>query len=132
MLLVLLLGGLTCSPGEVLQVLPRRSEIQLHICIAVLPATIFTQVIDLVSDSLVEPSMASWMARVVHEFSGENEHELSLCMDEVVEVVDEEACGWWYGRIKSADESGPAKRHGWFPASYVKPLAPMPTRAPPR
>ena len=73
------------------------------------------------------------MACVVRDFVGENEHEMTLCVDEHVEVLSEEACGWWFGRIKNADdESGPSQRHGWFPGSFVRPHAPMPTRAPPR
>ena len=75
--------------------------------------------------------MTSWMAVVVHEWSGEDENEMSLFVDDIVEVVCEKDCGWWYGRIKSAAKSGPAHRQGWFPSPYVKPLAPMPTRAPP-
>ncbi|KAL2754955.1 hypothetical protein ACRALDRAFT_2042781 [Sodiomyces alcalophilus JCM 7366] len=72
------------------------------------------------------PAKAKMRAKVLYDFDGQRENELSVRAGEVIEIVQKENNGWWLGK----NSSGQA----WVPAAYVEEMAPEPTpvqRAPP-
>ncbi|ROT43635.1 hypothetical protein SODALDRAFT_43707 [Sodiomyces alkalinus F11] len=72
------------------------------------------------------PAKAKMRAKVLYDFDGQRENELSVKAGEVIEIVQKENNGWWLGK----NASGQA----WVPAAYVEEVAAEPTpvqRAPP-
>ncbi|KAF7547444.1 hypothetical protein G7Z17_g7717 [Cylindrodendrum hubeiense] len=70
------------------------------------------------------PSKPKIIAKVLYDFSGQKENELSISAGEMVEIVQKESNGWWLAK------KGPGQ--AWVPAAYVEEQAPPPApRAPP-
>ncbi|KAJ2898084.1 hypothetical protein MKZ38_004196 [Zalerion maritima] len=72
------------------------------------------------------------MAKVLYDFTGERENELSIHVGDIIEVVQKENNGWWLAKTGAGQ--------AWVPASYVEevktappppPLAPRPPPPPP-
>ncbi|ROW14700.1 hypothetical protein VPNG_03747 [Cytospora leucostoma] len=68
------------------------------------------------------PAKAKIMAKVLYDFAGEKENELTIRAGDLVEVVQKEANGWWLAK----NSNGQA----WVPAAYVEEQAPAPAPAP--
>ncbi|PHH60185.1 hypothetical protein CDD81_1965 [Ophiocordyceps australis] len=69
------------------------------------------------------------MAKVLYDFAGQKENELSIVEGELVEIVQKENNGWWLAKK--------AQGQAWVPAAYVEEQAapapaPRPPPAPPR
>ncbi|KAF3764606.1 hypothetical protein M406DRAFT_91373 [Cryphonectria parasitica EP155] len=73
------------------------------------------------------PAKAKIMAKVLYDFAGTKENELTIRAGDLVEVIQKENNGWWLAK----NASGQA----WVPAAYVEEQAPAPppatSRAPP-
>lgn len=64
------------------------------------------------------------MAKVLYDFAGQRENELTIKAGDLIEVVQKETNGWWLA--KNGDGQA------WVPAAYVEEQAPAPApRAPP-
>lgn len=68
------------------------------------------------------PAKPKIMAKVLYDFNGSKDNELSVTAGELIEVVQKENNGWWLGK----NASGQA----WVPSAYVEEQAPA-VRAPP-
>jgi myosin-1 len=65
------------------------------------------------------------MAKVLYDFAGQKENELSIRAGEVIEIVQKENNGWWLAKTSGGQ--------AWVPAAYVEeqaPPAPPPIVAP--
>ncbi|KAL2203911.1 myosin [Sarocladium strictum] len=72
------------------------------------------------------PAKPKVTAKVLYDFAGQKENELSITAGEVVEIVQKESNGWWL-----AKKSG---KQAWVPAAYVEEQAsapPPPAKAKP-
>ncbi|KEY64244.1 hypothetical protein S7711_09037 [Stachybotrys chartarum IBT 7711] len=73
------------------------------------------------------PAPAKVLARVLYDFAGQKENELTIRAGEILEIVQKENNGWWLAKTATAQ--------AWVPAAYVEeqaPPAPPPApRAPP-
>ncbi|KAI3394634.1 hypothetical protein diail_2498 [Diaporthe ilicicola] len=70
------------------------------------------------------PAKAKIMAKVLYDFAGQRENELTIKTGDMIEVVQKETNGWWLA--KKGDGQA------WVPAAYVEEQAPAPApRAPP-
>ncbi|KAI0474079.1 P-loop containing nucleoside triphosphate hydrolase protein [Xylariaceae sp. FL0804] len=69
------------------------------------------------------PAKAKVMAKVLYEFKGQRENELSVRAGDMVEVVQKENNGWWLAK----NASGQA----WVPSAYVEEQAAPAPRPPP-
>ncbi|KAG9256135.1 P-loop containing nucleoside triphosphate hydrolase protein [Emericellopsis atlantica] len=56
------------------------------------------------------------MAKVLYDFAGQRENELSISKGDTIEIVQKESNGWWLGKT--------AAGQAWVPAAYVEELAP--------
>ncbi|KAI5457936.1 myosin-5 [Mariannaea sp. PMI_226] len=63
------------------------------------------------------------MAKVLYDFAGQKENELSIVAGELVEIVQKENNGWWLAKKGNGQ--------AWVPAAYVEEQAPPAPRAPP-
>ncbi|KAH7374968.1 P-loop containing nucleoside triphosphate hydrolase protein [Plectosphaerella cucumerina] len=61
-------------------------------------------------------------AKVLYDFQGQKDNELTIRVGDVIEIVQKENNGWWLGK----NASGQA----WIPAAYVEELPPEPVPAP--
>lgn len=68
------------------------------------------------------PAKVKIMAKVVYDFQGQKENELSITAGELIEVVQKENNGWWLAK----NASGQA----WVPAAYVEEQKQAPAPAP--
>lgn len=68
------------------------------------------------------PAKAKIMAKVLYDFAGEKENELTIKVGDMVEIVQKETNGWWLAK-KSGGQA-------WIPAAYVEEQAPAPAPAP--
>ncbi|KAK6820880.1 myosin I myo5 [Apiospora arundinis] len=71
------------------------------------------------------PAKAKMQAKVLYDFAGQKENELTIKAGDIIEVVQKENNGWWLAK----NASGQA----WVPAAYVeeiKAAAPAPAPAP--
>ncbi|KAH8682315.1 P-loop containing nucleoside triphosphate hydrolase protein [Xylariales sp. PMI_506] len=69
------------------------------------------------------PAKAKMQAKVLYDFAGEKENELSIRAGEIIEIVQKENNGWWLA--KKSDSQA------WIPAAYVEEVkAPAPAPAP--
>ncbi|CAM1510133.1 Fc.00g004680.m01.CDS01 [Cosmosporella sp. VM-42] len=62
------------------------------------------------------------MAKVLYDFAGQRENELSIIAGELVEIVQKENNGWWLAKKGNGS--------AWIPAAYVEEQAPPPAPAP--
>ncbi|KAJ4296997.1 class II myosin [Collariella sp. IMI 366227] len=62
------------------------------------------------------------MAKVLYDFAGQRENELSITAGQLIEIVQKESNGWWLAK------DGPGQ--AWVPAAYVEEQAPPPVAAP--
>lgn len=70
------------------------------------------------------PARARIMAKVLYDFAGQRENELTIKAGDMIEVVQKETNGWWLA--KKGDGQA------WVPAAYVEEQAAAPApRAPP-
>ncbi|UNI23673.1 class II myosin [Purpureocillium takamizusanense] len=71
------------------------------------------------------PAKPKIMAKVLYDFAGQRENELSIKAGDVIEIVQKETNGWWLAKN--------AQGQAWVPAAYVEEqAAPAPApRAPP-
>ncbi|POR35779.1 Myosin-1 [Tolypocladium paradoxum] len=71
------------------------------------------------------PAKPKMMAKVLYDFAGQKENELSIRAGELLEIVQKESNGWWLAKN--------AQGQAWVPAAYVEEqAAPAPApRAPP-
>ncbi|ORY57166.1 myosin-5 [Pseudomassariella vexata] len=73
------------------------------------------------------PAKAKMQAKVLYDFAGQKENELTVKAGDIIEVVQKENNGWWLAKN--------GKGQAWVPAAYVEEitvLAPAPApRAPP-
>ncbi|EJT80832.1 myosin-1 [Gaeumannomyces tritici R3-111a-1] len=73
------------------------------------------------------PAKAKIMAKVLYDFAGQKENEMSIEKGELIEVVQKENNGWWLA--KKGDQQA------WVPAAYVEEQKqappPVAARAPP-
>ncbi|EPE06184.1 myosin 1 myo5 [Ophiostoma piceae UAMH 11346] len=71
---------------------------------------------------------AAITAKVLYDFQGQRENEMSIKAGQTIEIVQKEENGWWLAKIGS--------QQAWVPAAYVKEQAPSSARpappAPPR
>ncbi|KAL2125113.1 hypothetical protein VTJ04DRAFT_1478 [Mycothermus thermophilus] len=68
------------------------------------------------------------MAKVLYDFTGQRDNELTVKAGMLIEIVQKENNGWWLGKLDG--------RSAWVPAAYVEEQAPPPppaatTRPPP-
>ncbi|KAK8104181.1 myosin-1 [Apiospora kogelbergensis] len=69
------------------------------------------------------PAKAKMQAKVLYDFAGQKENELTIKAGDIIEVVQKENNGWWLAK----NASGQA----WVPAAYVEAIkAPAPAPAP--
>ncbi|KJZ77553.1 Myosin-1 [Hirsutella minnesotensis 3608] len=68
------------------------------------------------------PAPGKIMAKVLYDFAGQRENELSIRAGEMLEIVQKENNGWWLAKN--------AQKQAWVPAAYVEEQAPPPPRAP--
>ncbi|KAH8906243.1 hypothetical protein BR93DRAFT_928841 [Coniochaeta sp. PMI_546] len=71
------------------------------------------------------PAKAKIMAKVLYDFDGQKENEMSIKVGQVIEIVQKENNGWWLARR--------GEGQAWVPAAYVEeqaPPAPPPVVAP--
>ncbi|KAH9906218.1 P-loop containing nucleoside triphosphate hydrolase protein [Xylariomycetidae sp. FL2044] len=69
------------------------------------------------------PAKAKITAKVLYDFAGQKENELSVVTGEIIEIVQKENNGWWL-----ANKGG---KQAWVPAAYVEEqAAPAPAPAP--
>ncbi|OIW26006.1 myosin-1 [Coniochaeta ligniaria NRRL 30616] len=71
------------------------------------------------------PAKAKIMAKVLYDFDGQKENEMSIKVGQLIEIVQKENNGWWLAK------SGAGQ--AWVPAAYVEeqaPPAPPPVVAP--
>ncbi|KAK0387140.1 hypothetical protein NLU13_5453 [Sarocladium strictum] len=71
------------------------------------------------------PAKPKPMAKVLYDFAGQKENELSIIAGELVEIVQKESNGWWLAKK--------AGKQAWVPAAYVEEQAapPPPAKAKP-
>ncbi|EGS19242.1 uncharacterized protein CTHT_0058670 [Thermochaetoides thermophila DSM 1495] len=62
------------------------------------------------------------MAKVLYDFTGQRENELTIKAGQIIEILQKENNGWWLA--KNGDASA------WVPAAYVEEQAPAPAPAP--
>ncbi|KAJ4136791.1 class II myosin [Fusarium oxysporum] len=65
------------------------------------------------------------MAKVLYDFAGQRENELTITANEIVEIVQKESNGWWLAKNPQTAQQA------WVPAAYVEEQAPPAPRAPP-
>ncbi|KAJ9137606.1 Myosin i myo5 [Coniochaeta hoffmannii] len=70
------------------------------------------------------PAKAKVMAKVLYDFQGQRENEMSIKAGQMIEIVQKENNGWWLAK----PESGAGQ--AWVPAAYVEEQAPPPVVAP--
>ncbi|PTB37760.1 class II myosin [Trichoderma asperellum] len=63
------------------------------------------------------------MAKVLYDFAGTKENELSIKAGELLEIIQKENNGWWLAKN--------AQGQAWVPAAYVEEQAPAAPRLPP-
>ncbi|EOO03245.1 putative myosin-5 protein [Phaeoacremonium minimum UCRPA7] len=68
------------------------------------------------------PAKAKIMAKVLYDFAGQKENELTVQAGDLIEVVQKENNGWWLAKN--------AGGQAWVPAAYVEEQAPAPAPAP--
>ncbi|KAB5567008.1 P-loop containing nucleoside triphosphate hydrolase protein [Coniochaeta sp. 2T2.1] len=68
------------------------------------------------------PAKPKIMAKVLYDFQGQKENEMSIKVGQLIEIIQKENNGWWLAR------SGPGQ--AWVPAAYVEEQAPPPVVAP--
>jgi len=71
------------------------------------------------------PSPPKVMAKVLYDFAGQRENELTITAGEIVEIVQKESNGWWLAKNPQTAQQA------WVPAAYVEEQAPPAPRAPP-
>ncbi|KAG9506930.1 class II myosin [Fusarium musae] len=71
------------------------------------------------------PSPPKVMAKVLYDFAGQRENELTITANEIVEIVQKESNGWWLAKNPQTAQQA------WVPAAYVEEQAPPAPRAPP-
>ncbi|EGY15646.1 hypothetical protein VD0002_g8060 [Verticillium dahliae] len=70
------------------------------------------------------PAKAKVIAKVLYDFDGQKENELSIKAGDIIEIVQKENNGWWLGKSGG--------QQAWVPAAYVEEMAQEPApRAPP-
>ncbi|TPX17959.1 uncharacterized protein E0L32_011960 [Thyridium curvatum] len=62
------------------------------------------------------------MAKVLYDFAGQRENEMSIHAGDLIEIVQKENNGWWLAK------SG--RQQAWVPAAYVEEQAPAPAPRP--
>ncbi|KAK4458800.1 P-loop containing nucleoside triphosphate hydrolase protein [Cladorrhinum samala] len=68
------------------------------------------------------PAKPKMQAKVLYDFAGSKENELSVKKDEIIEIVQKENNGWWLAK-------GPDGQ-AWVPAAYVEEIVAAPAAAP--
>ncbi|WYZ44079.1 hypothetical protein EsH8_VII_000515 [Colletotrichum jinshuiense] len=68
------------------------------------------------------PAKNKIMAKVLYDFAGQKENELTVRANDLIEIVQKENNGWWLA--KNGDSQA------WVPAAYVEEQAPAPVVAP--
>lgn len=63
------------------------------------------------------------MAKVLYDFAGQKENELSIKAGDLLEIIQKENNGWWLAKN--------AQGQAWVPAAYVEEQAPAAPRLPP-
>ncbi|KAL2271027.1 hypothetical protein VTJ83DRAFT_398 [Remersonia thermophila] len=58
------------------------------------------------------------MAKVLYDFNGQRENEMSIKAGQVIEIVQKENNGWWLAKVGATQ--------AWVPAAYVEEQAPPP------
>ncbi|KAM0329158.1 hypothetical protein ACHAQA_004454 [Verticillium albo-atrum] len=70
------------------------------------------------------PAKPKVIAKVLYDFDGQKENELSIKAGDIIEIVQKENNGWWLGKSGG--------QQAWVPAAYVEEVAQEPApRAPP-
>ncbi|PSR94481.1 myosin-1 [Coniella lustricola] len=69
------------------------------------------------------PAKAKIMAKVLYDFAGSKENELSIRAGDLLEIVQKETNGWWLAKN--------AQGQAWVPAAYVEEQASLPPPPPP-
>ncbi|KAK3354726.1 myosin-1 [Neurospora tetraspora] len=65
------------------------------------------------------------MAKVLYDFAGTKENELSIKAGDMIEIIQKENNGWWLAKT-------PGGGQAWVPAAYVEEQAPAPPVVAPR
>jgi len=68
------------------------------------------------------PAKNKIMAKVLYDFAGQKENELTVRAGDMIEIVQKETNGWWLGKNGGSQ--------AWVPAAYVEEQAPAPVVAP--
>lgn len=66
---------------------------------------------------------AAITAKVLYDFQGQRENEMSIKAGQIIEIVQKEENGWWLAKIGGSQ--------AWVPAAYVEEQAPPPPSARP-
>uniref|UniRef100_L2FQV9 Myosin-1 n=1 Tax=Colletotrichum fructicola (strain Nara gc5) TaxID=1213859 RepID=L2FQV9_COLFN len=68
------------------------------------------------------PAPGRIMAKVLYDFAGQRENELTIRAGDLIEIVQKENNGWWLAKHTGGQ--------AWVPAAYVEEQAPAPVVAP--
>lgn len=69
------------------------------------------------------PARSQITAKVLYDFAGTKENELSITKGQIIEIVQKENNGWWLAKTPTGGQA-------WVPAAYVEEQAPPPVAAP--
>ncbi|CAK7226748.1 class II myosin [Sporothrix curviconia] len=58
------------------------------------------------------------MAKVLYDFAGQKDNEMSIKAGQIIEIIQKENNGWWLAKIND--------KQAWVPAAYVEEVAPPP------
>ncbi|KAL2155005.1 hypothetical protein VTH82DRAFT_3681 [Thermothelomyces myriococcoides] len=68
------------------------------------------------------PAKPKIMAKVLYDFTGQRDNELSVKAGQIIEIVQKENNGWWLAKTSTGQ--------AWVPAAYVEEQEPAPAPAP--